>query len=335
MKHNFFLPAAILSIALSPALNAALSVQSGIGAEPIGSCRVNFDDLALGSQAGTSADGPSGSITVTTTGNAGVVVGTNNPLYAAPVLSGQNGAGFGPGGSNQPNGPDTTPYLQAGNVQGGGSVTLTFSSPQTFMGLLWGSVDGTLAITNRLEFFSGAVSVGVVTGEDVDAVIPNGSQDASGTARVFITSNVPFDRVVATSTGTNGITFEFDNVAFNCATGCVRTQGYWKNHASAWPVQNLTLGTVSYTNAQLLAILNTPVRGNGLVSLAYQLIAAKLNVAAGAFASADVISAINAADAMIGGAVIPTNSMPPNVTDALTNILDAYNNGRSGTAHCD
>ena len=44
----------------------------------------------------------------------------------------------------------------------------------------------------------------------------------------------------------------------------------------------LTLGTVTYSQAQLLAIFNTPVRGNGLISLAHQLIAAKLNILAGA-----------------------------------------------------
>src|SRR5688572_26907655 len=62
---------------------------------------------------------------------------------------------------------------------------------------------------------------------------------------------------------------------------CVFTQGYWKNHAEAWPVSTLVLGTVSYSQAQLLEILRTPVRGNGLISLAHQLIAAKLNVANG------------------------------------------------------
>jgi hypothetical protein len=57
------------------------------------------------------------------------------------------------------------------------------------------------------------------------------------------------------------------------------TQGYWKNHPDAWPLDTLTLGTVTYSKDQLLLILRRPVRGNGLVALAHQLIAAKLNVA--------------------------------------------------------
>src|SRR5688572_4120879 len=36
------------------------------------------------------------------------------------------------------------------------------------------------------------------------------------------------------------------------AQNCTFTQGYWKNHTEAWPVTNLTLGTVNYTAAELL-----------------------------------------------------------------------------------
>ena len=41
------------------------------------------------------------------------------------------------------------------------------------------------------------------------------------------------------------------------ASDCTLTQGYWKNHASAWAVTSLTLGSVSYDQQQLLDILNT------------------------------------------------------------------------------
>ncbi|MGH9930975.1 MAG: hypothetical protein ACREA9_17345 [Pyrinomonadaceae bacterium] len=122
--------------------------------------------------------------------------------------------------------------------------------------------------------------------------------------------------------------------------GCTRTQGYWKNHADAWPVQSLTLGTVTYTKAQLISILRTPVRGNGLISLSYQLIAAKLNQASGTSVPPAVASAIAAADALIGGLVVPpigSGSLAPDSTSSLTAILDAYNNGLTagGPPHCD
>jgi hypothetical protein len=63
---------------------------------------------------------------------------------------------------------------------------------------------------------------------------------------------------------------------------CHYTPGYWKNHASMWPVMELTMGCVTYNQAQLLTILNTPVGGDATIILAYHLIAAKLNVANGA-----------------------------------------------------
>ena len=60
---------------------------------------------------------------------------------------------------------------------------------------------------------------------------------------------------------------------------CVRGQGYWKNHPDQWPVTELQLGNVTYTQQQLLDILHESVRGNGLLILAHQLIAALLNIA--------------------------------------------------------
>jgi len=42
------------------------------------------------------------------------------------------------------------------------------------------------------------------------------------------------------------------------------------------------LGAVSCSDQQLLQILNDPAQGNGLIILAHQLIAAKLNIAHGA-----------------------------------------------------
>jgi hypothetical protein len=117
---------------------------------------------------------------------------------------------------------------------------------------------------------------------------------------------------------------------------CTFTLGYWKNHASAWPVLSLTLGTVSYTQAQLLQILNQPVGGNGLISLAHQLIATKLNIANGADPSV-VAATITAADTQIGGLVVPpigAGTLTTASTSTNTQTLDDYNNGITGPGHC-
>jgi len=55
--------------------------------------------------------------------------------------------------------------------------------------------------------------------------------------------------------------------------------GYWKNHA--WPVTGLTLGSQTYTQAELLKIMAKP-GGDASTIMAFQLIAAKLNLLSGA-----------------------------------------------------
>jgi len=127
-----------------------------------------------------------------------------------------------------------------------------------------------------------------------------------------------------------------------CA-GCTYTQGYWKNHET-WPVAaGLTLGTVAYTNGQLSNILDTqpggPGGANGLIQLAHQLIAAKLNQAKGACVPPSVSAAIAAADTLIGALVIPPiggGYLAPSVTSSLTYTLDQYNSGctAGGPPHC-
>jgi len=124
--------------------------------------------------------------------------------------------------------------------------------------------------------------------------------------------------------------------------GCTVGQGFWKNgYPGKWPASalsgGLTLGSVSYTAAQLESIFNTPpAGGQGLLILAHQLIAAKLNIANGADPSA-VASTIAAADALIGGLVAPpvgSGSLPSSAVSALATTLDQYNSGLIGPGPC-
>jgi hypothetical protein len=109
---------------------------------------------------------------------------------------------------------------------------------------------------------------------------------------------------------------------------CVHTQGYWKNHPSSWPVNSLKLGNVIYTKAQLLLIFDQPAAGNGLISMAHQLIAAKLNVLAGAVVPAVITNAIATADAMVGNRIVPPiggGFISPSVTSNLNDVLEQFN----------
>jgi hypothetical protein len=136
-----------------------------------------------------------------------------------------------------------------------------------------------------------------------------------------------------------------------CLTGsnCTYTQGYWKTHGPVpvgnneyvWPQSvkdnGLKLGMVVYTADQLLQVFNRPAAGNGLVVLAHQLIAAKLNIANGAQADQAVLADIAAADALIGALVVPpvgTGSLPNASVSALNNRLTSFNEGDSGVPHC-
>jgi len=119
-------------------------------------------------------------------------------------------------------------------------------------------------------------------------------------------------------------------------TNCTYTQGYWKNHPGDWPVLSLTLGTVNYNQAELLSILGQPAMGNGLLTLAHQLIATKLNIAFGADPTA-ISADVAAADALIGGLVCPpvgAGSLPTATTSPLVQTLDDWNNGITGPGHC-
>ncbi len=116
---------------------------------------------------------------------------------------------------------------------------------------------------------------------------------------------------------------------------CSLTQGFWKNHGEAWPVEELILGGTTYTKAQLLVILMTAPRGDATYILIHQLIAARLNVASGADPTA-IADTLVAADAWL--AANPLGSKPTDAARdagiALAALLDDYNNGVTGPGHC-
>jgi hypothetical protein len=122
------------------------------------------------------------------------------------------------------------------------------------------------------------------------------------------------------------------------ATDCTVGLGYWTRHPESWSrVTSLALGSVSYTQTQILAILRQPARGNGLISLAHQLIAARLNLLLGVVPPASVRLAMDQADDAIGATIVPPvggDRFVPCATRRLTSILRSFNNGRLGPDRC-
>lgn len=194
---------------------SATTLTASVGGVPSGTNYENFDWLALGSGGGTN-----GIITVSFSPDGQAVKGSLSGVYAAPVLSNNNGTLFG----DPNNGLDSTTYLTAGGTATS-SATLTFSSPQMYLGLLWGSVDS----YNQIEFFLGGSSITTFGGGAVSAAAGagncvNGNQTSVGTCYVNINLSSPFDKVVMTSTEH---AFEFDNVAYSARPIGVPEPGVW------------------------------------------------------------------------------------------------------------
>jgi hypothetical protein len=82
---------------------------------------------------------------------------------------------------------------------------------------------------------------------------------------------------------------------------CPKGQGFWKNAPDAWPVDSLTLGSESYTEEELIALLEMNNRKDASLILADQLIAAKLNVLMGSDEPSGVADAIAQADTLLSG----------------------------------
>jgi hypothetical protein len=120
---------------------------------------------------------------------------------------------------------------------------------------------------------------------------------------------------------------------------CVRTQGYWKTHnkyatkknlQDPWPLSEDNFGCGN----TWLGWLNTPPdEGHPLTILGHQWIAAQLNWASHAPMPQDVRDALYA-----GGAYLSVCDFEQEDRDditAISEILDAYNNGLAGPLSCE
>lgn len=211
MKKLLLSSACLLGVAVLPALAGPTIYwpNSGTGEVPTGVNYLTFDTLTPGWTGTTVVNTIAGSadnvgVTLEIKPDGKAVQGSQSGVYAAPVLSGGQGAPFG----GQADGVDVTTYLTTGKSPvPGGEVILRFATPQQYLGLLWGSVD----LYNTLEFFDANGSIGSITGGQVNAAA-DGNQGAAGTYYININSDVPFTYVKATS---SQYAFEFDNVAFN------------------------------------------------------------------------------------------------------------------------
>src|SRR5215469_1176641 len=147
----------------------------------------------------------------------------------------------------------------------------------------------------------------------------------------------PFD---ITFNGTDSTT-----VVLMCSSagGCPATIGFWKNakkHPFPDSVQTngLTIGGVTYTADQLLAILKATGSGNAVAILGKQLVGALLNLAAGAKDNMAADAAIADAESLLSmnslnllTSVVPSSSTLGMALLNDANTLDGYNGADFGT----
>lgn len=120
---------------------------------------------------------------------------------------------------------------------------------------------------------------------------------------------------------------------------CTRTPGYWKNHPEAWPVETITIGGVTYTKAQAIAIIKTAEKGDKTYTIFRALVSAKLNLLVGTN-PACISETILAADAWMAkygpvGKKVAASSKAWKIGEPLYMMLDDYNNGLLCAPHCD
>jgi len=113
---------------------------------------------------------------------------------------------------------------------------------------------------------------------------------------------------------------------------CPLPPTHWKKNPERWPVDSLTLGDESYSQRELLAILNPQDRADASLVLAPQLIAAKLNLANGSD-PAPVMATIDDADALLSqfsGKLpyhVKRSSPAGRAMQEDAEVLDDYNHG--------
>ena len=126
--------------------------------------------------------------------------------------------------------------------------------------------------------------------------------------------------------------------AQDSTANCPHGQGYWKNTPN-WPMTELTIGSQTYNQAELLILFNTPVGGDASLNLAHQLIAATLNVTSGGdpVVASGVIAQANALLAAYPGKLpynVDSSSADGQTMVNLGGVLDSYNSGQL-TVNCE
>ena len=177
----------------------------------LGPVFISLTGIQVVSQASFSGPGYSVSFAIDASQpDQGVVNGAHGCCYAIPVAGVVNGnqAEYLTGDYGS---PLTTNAANSGNYfsTGTGAITINFNQPETWLALLWGSID----TGNQLTFMNGNNTVFTVDGTAVQNAAAgfagNGFQGPGGSAYVLVNTSTPFTSVIASS---STVSFEFGGV---------------------------------------------------------------------------------------------------------------------------
>ena len=127
----------------------------------------------------------------------------------------------------------------------------------------------------------------------------------------------------------------FEDLKVSVGTGTI---GYWKNHPDAWPVEEITIGGITYTKDGAIAVMKTPGKGDKTYDMFKQLTASKLNVLIGCESSCIDQTIIDADNWLITyplGTGVSGGSQAWQIGEPLHTSLTDYNEGKLCAPHRD
>ncbi len=187
---------------------------------------------------------------------------------------------------------------------------------------------------------------GITNGTSVTDTQSIGTLTVNGLSTANETMQLAYGPVTTVTTSSvatippGSLLLKYDQEFFETgATGCPATIGFWKHHPFPASVAagGLTIGGVAYSASDLLTILNAN-GGNAVVILGKQLVAALLNLAAGAVHNAAADAAIATAGSLLQAnslnlltSYVDPSSPLGQALLAQETILDNYNSANFGT----
>lgn len=122
------------------------------------------------------------------------------------------------------------------------------------------------------------------------------------------------------------------------------TPGYWKNHPDAWPVEEISVGGVTYSRCEAIKIMKTSGKGDKCFTMFNALVSAKLNVMIGN-ESGCISDTVADADSWMaqycqgffddGKRTVKGSSRAWSGGEQMYWVLDDYNNGLLCAPHRD